>query len=236
MKQAEWTQYIRSHFMDQVIDSKPVRILEVGCGTGAVLSEFRDSGAELFGIDVEYDTLQIAPPGAIPNPIHGEAHILPFPANSFELVFCHYLLLWVDNPNLAINEMIRVTRPGGWVAAFAEPDYGGRIDSAGFSDNLKALQIMSLRIQQANPLMGRQLPGLFTESDLVNVQSGILGAEWKADQFHNFEHDYSVLIDDLENTNDPVTRAKLEELAEVIQNAQPGFSFVPTFYAWGKKE
>ena len=37
----------------------------------------------------------------------------PFTNASFDLTFCHYLLLWLKDPLSAIKEMKRVTRPGG---------------------------------------------------------------------------------------------------------------------------
>jgi SAM-dependent methyltransferase len=55
-----------------------------------------------------------------------DRHTLPFQP-VFDVTFCHFLLLWVSNPEKVVAEMGRVTRPGGSVR-LAEPDYGGRID------------------------------------------------------------------------------------------------------------
>jgi len=55
----------------------------------------------------------------------GDASRLPFADGFFDLTYCHYLFLWLKHPLQALQEMKRVTRPGGWVATFAEPDYEG---------------------------------------------------------------------------------------------------------------
>ena len=76
--------------------------------------------------------------------------------------------------------MKRVTRPGGTVAALAEPDYGGRID---FPDSLGELgqwQAFALGSQGANPNVGRRLMAEFIAADLDSVESGLMGGQWKS--------------------------------------------------------
>jgi SAM-dependent methyltransferase len=68
--------------------------------------------------------------------ITGLGERLPFPDSSFDLVCCHFLLLWVADPLNVLTEMLRVTRPGGGVLCLAEPDYGGRIE---YPESLSAL-------------------------------------------------------------------------------------------------
>lgn len=75
--------------------------------------------------------------------------------------------------------MTRVTRPGGWILALAEPDYGGRID---FPRELEAVgqrQIQGLLDQGANPYLGRTLRSLFVSAQLTEIRTGLLGGEWQ---------------------------------------------------------
>lgn len=39
---------------------------------------------------------------------------IPFPENSFDVIFCNHILEHVDDYQLALHEMYRVMKPGGW--------------------------------------------------------------------------------------------------------------------------
>ena len=103
-------------------------MLEVGCGTGAILSEL-PAHLSINGLDIDPVGLKQCLINAPIVPlVEGNALQLPYANNSFDVVYCHYLLLWVRDPLQALLEMKRVTKPGGNIIAFAEPDYTARID------------------------------------------------------------------------------------------------------------
>ncbi len=105
----------------------------------------------------------------------GDAYQLPYRPGSFDVAYCHFVLLWLARPAAALAEMVRVTRPGGAVLALAEPDYGGRID---YPDELAALgakQATALKNQGADPILGRRLAALLVEAGLDAVESGVPG-------------------------------------------------------------
>jgi SAM-dependent methyltransferase len=97
---------------------RPARILDVGSGTGQwafdVCAEF--PGAFVIGLDVEPSK-----PAAPPNYRFVRANLLrglPFSAGSFD--FVHQRLMATSSvPQAAwpgvVAELVRVTRPGGWV-------------------------------------------------------------------------------------------------------------------------
>ena len=43
-----------------------------------------------------------------------DIHEIPFEANSFDVIFCNHVLEHVRDDHLAMTEMLRVLRPGGW--------------------------------------------------------------------------------------------------------------------------
>ncbi len=178
LQQAQWTRQLRSHFFNKFKLPEKAAILEVGCGTGAVLGEYAKTQST-FGLDIDRQALsfcqQINPAIKL---TCGDAHMLPFADASFDLTFCHYLLLWLDDPLQALQEMKRVTRPGGWVCAFAEPDYGGRVAHPKALTDLADLQCKSLTRQGAEIGMGRQLNQLFHQCGLREIECGVLAAEW----------------------------------------------------------
>ena len=141
----------------------------MGCGTGAVtarLHSYAQSG--VYGLDLNLAYLTLArqnDPGT--RFVGGDACQIPCSSGVFDAVVCHYFLLWVSQPETALAEMIRVTRPGGAVIAFAEPDYGGRIDYPPRLAELGRLQTEAMRDQGADPETGRKLSSLFHAARLA---------------------------------------------------------------------
>lgn len=180
LQQAGWTGPLRAHLFARAVIREARRILEVGCGTGAVCAPAAREypSAWVVGLDIDLPRLRFAR-GRDPACRYtgGDTFHLPFANGSFDLTFCHYLLLWIREPQAALREMVRVTRRGGWVAALAEPDYGGRIDHPEELASIGRMQSDSLRRQGADPGIGRELAGLFSESGVRVETSGVLGAE-----------------------------------------------------------
>jgi ubiquinone/menaquinone biosynthesis C-methylase UbiE len=232
LQQAGWSRNLRKHLFYRFNFPKPASILEVGCGTGAVLGEYEQmQSISTFGLDIDPESLLFfhrEHPQA--NLTAGDAHALPFANAFFDLTFCHYLLLWLKEPLSALREMRRVTKPGGWVCAFAEPDYVGRIAYPQELETLASLQIQSLAKQGASASMGRQLYKLFHDAGLDNIESGILAVEWKKDS-NNLANEMETMKVDLafigkENI--------LMDSQKRINESKGSIYFIPTFYAFGR--
>jgi ubiquinone/menaquinone biosynthesis C-methylase UbiE len=245
LQQAQWTADLRRYIINRIGVSPTWRILEVGCGTGAVLEIFPEITGEiiaetprtsLFGLDINKNFLlqaQIYRPTAFL--IQGDAVTLPFKSGCFDLIFCHFLLLWINNPLQALREMIRLVRPNGWFAAFAEPDYGGRIDFPTQLIPLGQMQANSLTRQGADPLLGRRIKALFHQSELIEIETGVLGANWRdTDSKLELENEWTVFRSDLENT---LNQEELDRYESIDRNARMSGErvlFVPTFYGLGR--
>lgn len=105
------------------------RALDVGCGAGhwgQRLSTLLPEGATVTGVDHEPGFLDAARARAERFPhaftyVEGAAEALPFGDDTFDLVTCQTVLIHVADAEVALREMVRVTKPGGVIAA-AEPD------------------------------------------------------------------------------------------------------------------
>jgi SAM-dependent methyltransferase len=93
------------------------RILDNGCGLGTYLEAFRPYSAQRFGVEVEPDRAQQALVTATGIAL-AVGENLPFPANSFDLVFSNEVIEHVLNDRLYATEMVRVVRPGGRIVVF----------------------------------------------------------------------------------------------------------------------
>lgn len=238
-QQARWTLDLRRHLLGGGRLTQARRVLDVGCGAGALLPELLQSGPQLVtGLDLDDAALVFArrssPAAAL---VSGDALHLPFATASFELSLCHFVLLWLSDPARALREMRRVTRSGGWVLALAEPDYGGRLDYPPELESLGRLQAQALARQGAEVLMGRRLRALFHQAGLINVQAGLMGGEWRGvHAAGEIAGEQAALRADLAS-QDELAPAELERLLKADALAWENgerILFVPTFYACGQ--
>lgn len=237
VQQTRWTEEIRKFIVQQVRLTNYHRILETGCGTGAVLGSMQHllPGSTLFGIDLRQDYLGQARHYAPQSQVAAaDAAALPAGDATFDAVICHYFLLWVKEPETILKEMKRVTRPGGMIIALAEPDYGGRIDYPATLVELGFLQGRALQSQGADPNLGRKLSALFHQVGLRDVHTGLLGGQWNAaPPYEAWESEWAVLRADLEHILDNERLDALRNLDAAAWDKGERILFVPTFYAWG---
>lgn len=235
--QAQWTETLRLYFYDLIKEEELSSILDMGCGTGALLPGVPTStSTHIFGADINLEYLKIASQSCPDCSLVGcDVHQLPFPENSFDLVFCHYFLLWVGNPQHALAEIHRITRPGGIVAAFAEPDYGGRIDYPTEFIRIREYQITSLLESGADPRLGRKLKSLFTRGGFSDLEYGVYQGSWQGEISQDeFESEWMVLKEDLSGYLNKAEIQALRKHDQLTRNQGTRLVYIPTFYAWGK--
>jgi ubiquinone/menaquinone biosynthesis C-methylase UbiE len=92
--------------------------LDIGCGTGFLSLELAARGHRVTGVDFAPAMLALARRKAAERHAvirfeEGDAEQLPFAAASFDLVISRHLLWTLPHPEAAIDEWIRVLRPGG---------------------------------------------------------------------------------------------------------------------------
>lgn len=233
VQQAGWTAQTRQYLFQKAGLSSASRVLEPGCGTGAVLADC--PGSFIAGIDWNFSNLKVARQSAPRAKLaSANALSLPFPSRTFDACIAHFFLLWVDAAR-ALAEMMRVIRPGGAIIALAEPDYGSRIDRPVELSGLGRLQGESLKKQGADPLMGRKLAGLFAKAGLEGVLSGVMGGEWGQRSLDNgWEQEWTALESDLAGEVDPEKLADLRRIDAAAWAHGERILFVPTFYAIGR--
>lgn len=232
LQQAGWTAQSRMYLYQKAGLTSASRVLEPGCGTGAILADCPASS--LFGLDWDITGLRVAH-RTVPHArlTCGNGMNLPYPPGVFDACICHFYLLWVEG-EIAIIEMCRVTRPGGVVIALAEPDYGGRIDRPIELAELGRLQGKALEQQGADPMTGRKLAKMFTLAGLKNITTGVMGGEWNQRPLDAaWEQEWAALEHDL---GDSLGQQRFEELRRLDAAAWAHgerILFVPTFYAIG---
>jgi len=100
--------------------------LDIGCGMGhwtRTILPFLEKDAKITGIDYNADWIKEAQKSETSSMIfkEGDACTLPFPDESFDFVTCQTLLMHLNQPEKALQEMYRVLKKGG-VLFTAEPN------------------------------------------------------------------------------------------------------------------
>lgn len=88
------------------------RILDVGCGTGALLSHLQESG-EAHGLDYFPVALEFSAQRGLKNLIHGNAEAMPIESGAYAAVVSLDTLEHVPDDVSAAAEIFRVLEPGG---------------------------------------------------------------------------------------------------------------------------
>jgi len=112
---------VTDRLIEPILDSSGVghgtRILDVACGPGNLTARAAARGAYPVGVDVADAMLARARanhPGI--DFRRGDAHSLPFPASTFDVVVASFAILHLSEPERAAAEMARVLVPGGKIA------------------------------------------------------------------------------------------------------------------------
>ncbi len=103
-------------------DGNGKKMLDLGCGTGYHLAQYRQRGYELTGVDGSEDMLNEA---RKINPeidfYQGDVENVPLPDASFDYVVCIEVLRYLPDINPCLREIARVLKPGGTALVTAAP-------------------------------------------------------------------------------------------------------------------
>ena len=232
--QAGWTRALRDYLFEKAGMKTARRVLEVGCGTGAVLGQL--SGPRLlYGLDIDMRALRecgVHAPAA--QRVCGDALRLPHPAGTFDIVYCHFLLLWVPEPLQAVGEMKRVVRPGGHVLALAEPEYSARLDEPPELAPLGRWQAEALAGQGADPGFGARLADTFYRAGLHIVETGMIKGRGVAPlSAEERQLEWQVLESDLAGHVPAGELLRMKALERAAWERGTRRLEVPTYFAWG---
>jgi demethylmenaquinone methyltransferase/2-methoxy-6-polyprenyl-1,4-benzoquinol methylase len=120
-----WRRIVANRVRDKLASSN-ARVLDVACGTGDLsITLFEITGAGVVGTDFCRPMLDIAA-GKISSRIRlieGDALHLPFRDGTFEVATIAFGLRNLSNVESGLAELLRVVKPGGWVAVleFSRP-------------------------------------------------------------------------------------------------------------------
>jgi SAM-dependent methyltransferase len=103
--------------------SGTVTILDIGCGQGTQAIRLAQAGYHVVGIDPSEELLKIAKENSRHKSLKnlkflkGTLEDLPPEAGTdFDVVCCHGVLMYLPNLDVAISQLVGITRPGGVIS------------------------------------------------------------------------------------------------------------------------
>lgn len=168
-------------------------VLDVGCGVGhwtRLLAKRVSEGASVTGVDFEAAHIEnfrqsmapFASRGLEVTGIPASAYELPTPDDTFDLVTCQTLLLHLQDPSKALNEMVRATRPGGLVLCVEPNNLVARLPTTCMMYDMQDDAVVRLaefafryaigrtRRGLGDECIGERMPGLFAAAGLGEIQ------------------------------------------------------------------
>lgn len=197
VREDEW------RWLDARFPRGPVRVLDVGCGNGALLMQLGGRVAHGVGVDASAGMIDRARRRAADRPdlefvrVHGPE--LPFPDASFDVVTSLLSFRYLDWDPL-MNEVRRVLRPGGrllivdmvtapvrWretprLLAGKAREYAGRVRRRGFTRRLRGM-VSDARwrtMLRYNPIRAEHEMAWYLESRFPGRRVEVLNVGWNA--------------------------------------------------------
>ena len=156
------------------------RLLEIGCGVGAVLGILGTAvpGLELAGIDLQakqinYARRYLASLGLADADLQvGNAAQLPWQDNSFDRLYSIWFLEHLSDTQPVLQEAYRVLKPGGTIT-LTETDYRSFLIAPDFEDYryLQAALAELFLASGGNPYIGKSLGIYLTDAGFNAVQN-----------------------------------------------------------------
>lgn len=115
--------------------------LEIGAGAGSIAHWLRETvgpGGNVTAIDLDCRFLHDLSCANV-QVIEGDFNQLNMPPESFDLVHARYVLVHMAEPNIAIDRMLQMLRPGGWIV-LEEPDFSAARAATGSGDSVATFQ------------------------------------------------------------------------------------------------
>lgn len=105
-------------FLSKMVGEEKKEILDVGTGTGFLAILLAELGHRCTGIDLSEGMMEVAKSKSESQCLDinfdiGDAENLSYSDNTFDFVVNRHLLWTIPNPEKALNEWIRVLKPGG---------------------------------------------------------------------------------------------------------------------------
>ena len=132
-KNARFVSDLGAEILSWLAPAPGMRVLDVGCGDGALTRRIAEMGADVVGIDVSDDLIEAARRRGLD--VH-KLSVTDMTFNAgFDAVFSNAVLHWVTEPERAIERMRAALKPAGRLVA----EFGGHGNIAAIVTAMRAV-------------------------------------------------------------------------------------------------
>jgi SAM-dependent methyltransferase len=224
--------------------------IDLGCGPSGILellSAAVSPGGRVVGLDADPAhtamARQYVSERGLANVevVTADARHTGLPSDTFDLVHARTVLVTIPEPPEVLAEMVRLARPGGWVAS-QEPDIEGAFCYPPLPawDRLREIFRAGFGRSGADPHIGRRLPELYRQAGLEEIEVAVHAPVYPAG------HSRRTLLPDLVRSMRPMILehglSDEAELAEVDRAVREHLADPRTVslvhllvVAWGRK-
>lgn len=159
------------------------RLLDVGCGTGALVRAARNAAAEAIGVEPDPEMAAVAESLLGNEVVVAGLPELPFADDGFAVVIASFVLNHVDDPRAGARELARVAAPGGVLRATiwgsAPPPqalmWNGLLDEVG----AVRAPVPRLSPERDFDRSAEGLAGILSETGLAVTTAGTIPWQWR---------------------------------------------------------
>jgi SAM-dependent methyltransferase len=222
-----WSRRLAPLFIEFAGISEGARVLDVGCGTGSLTFALAGNPAiaSVRGLDFSPVYVEHAARRNTDSRVEfqeGDACALPFETGYFDHALSMLVLQFIPQADIAVEEMRRVTRPGGTVAAATWDTRGGLIVYRLLFDTAAAIdpQANQRRARVCTRPLTRpgELARAWHKAGLADVVEGMLTIRMDFASFADFWGPYEGKdgpVADYLGTLDAPAKARLRGLVEL---------------------
>ena len=211
------------------------RVLDVGCGPGALTAELVSrAGPDAVSAVEPSASFVAAARERLPEVEirQSAAEQLPFPDGAFDAAMAQLVVHFMADPVGGLREMRRVTRPGGVVSACVWDHAGGRGPLTVF---WRAVRVLDPSADDESGLAGVReghLARLFAQAGLAEAQVTTLTVRVRRASFELWWEPFTLGVGPAGVYVAGLEPARRDELRERCRAHLPAAPFVLTAYAW----
>ncbi|HEX5557348.1 MAG TPA: class I SAM-dependent methyltransferase [Gaiellales bacterium] len=214
------------------------RALDVGCGSGMLTGELvgRLGAGSVAAVDPSerfVDAVRGRFPGV--DVRRGTAEELPFGDGEFDAALSQLVVHFMRDPVAGLREMVRVTRPGGAVAASVWDLAGGRAPISPFWRAAVALDPGARHEMAVAGGSAGHLEGLFAEAGLEDVRGAEQPSVVEHPTFEDWWEPFTLGIGPVGAFVGRLGPDRVDELRELCRERLPSAPFTITARAWAAR-
>jgi SAM-dependent methyltransferase len=231
-----YSEQLAAQFADLARVGPGQRLLDVGCGPGALTAELvRRAGAEAVSGVEPSGSFAAAVRERLPGAdIHvGQAEDLPFPAGTFDVALAQLVVHFMADPVQGLREMRRVTRPGGTVAACVWDHAGDRGPLSVFWSAVRELDPDATDESGRPGAREGDLARLLVQAGLTEVQASTLTVRVRHASFDDWWGRFTLGVGPAGAYLASVSAGARDSLREQCRRLLPAGPVEITATAWG---